>query len=95
MLRFDGEPLQFEDGVMFGRVTVDGAEIRAGITLEAFEMLIERAGFDADRDFGQVMVANIIDLLRPTIEAHLQAKHFAGHAEEGPLVIEKSDLVVH
>lgn len=91
---FDTDALTFEDGVMFGHVTVDGARVAAGITLPAFEELIGRAGFDADRDFGQVMVSDIISLLRPTIEVYLQSKHF-GSASGEPLIIDLPDLVTH
>lgn len=94
MIQFNHEPLTFEDGIMFGRVTIDGDEVRAGITLPAFERLIARAGFDPDRDFGTMMVSDLIRLLRPTIEAHLQSKHFA-RANDDPLIIDVGDLVTH
>jgi hypothetical protein len=74
-------------------VTIDGPEVRAGITLPAFETLIARAGPDLDRDIGRVMVSDIIGLLRPAIEAHLQSKHFHQGVDDGALIIDTPDLV--
>ena len=95
MTSFQHEPLSFEDGVMFGQVEIDGRKIKAGITLDAFETLIERAGLDPERDFGRMMVSDIIELLRPAIEAHLQSKHFRFGGGDGPLIIDMHDLTVH
>ena len=94
MVQFDCDPLLVEDGVMFGRVTIDGAQVRAGITLPAFEQLIRRAGFDPDGHFGAMIVGDLLGMLKPTIEAYLQVKHFHDGMHE-PLVIDTPDLVTH
>jgi hypothetical protein len=94
MISFRGDPLSIEDGVMFGRVEIDGQDVRAGITLEAFDILIERAGFDPERDLGRMTVSDLIEQLSPMIEAHLQTKHFR-MGGEAPLIIDAADLTTH
>jgi len=79
---------------MFYNATLDGAPVRAGITLGAFERLMARAGFDADRDLGGAMIGDMLSLLQPTIEAYLQAKHFHAGADV-PLLIDTPDLLTH
>jgi hypothetical protein len=95
MILFDSETMTVEGGVMFGRVTIDGTDVRAGITIEAFERLIARAGYDPDRDFGRIMVGDIMGMLKPTIEAHLQTKHFREGLTGAPIIIDVADLVTH
>lgn len=85
----------FEAGIMLYNVTIDGTPIRAGITLAAFEELMARAGYEADRDLGGVMVGDMLALLKLTIEAHLQSKHYRQGGSEHPLLIDVADLVTH
>jgi hypothetical protein len=90
----DSAPV-FEDGIMLYDVTIDGTPVRAGITLDAFDVLMARAGYDAANDWGEVMVGDLLTRLRPAIEAHLQSKHFRMGATEDPLIIEVTDLLTH
>jgi hypothetical protein len=85
----------FVAGIMLLHVAVDGEPVRAGITLEAFDLLMARAGYDADDDWGEVVAGDLLDRLRPAIEAHLQSKHFRIGSTEQPLIIELADLMTH
>ena len=95
MLAIDPDaPLTFEGDIMFYNATLDGAPVRAGITLAAFERLMARAGFLPDSDPVNAMIIDMLAMLQPTIEAYLQVKHFQFGTDE-PLVIDTSDLVTH
>ena len=85
----------FKAGIMFYHATLDGAPIRAGITLDAFERLMARAGLDAERCFGEAMIDDMLAMLKPTIEAHLQSKHYREGEGVDPLIIDVEDLVTH
>jgi hypothetical protein len=90
----DSAPV-FEDGIMLYHVTIDGAPVRAGFTLDAVDMLMQRAGDLAHDDSDGTTVGDLLSWPRPTIEAHLQSKHFRQGGSAEPLIIEVQDLVSH
>lgn len=94
-MRLETESLIVEEDTIYGTAIVSGITLRAGITLDAFERLVERASFDPERDPADMTVSEIMVLLRPVIEAHLQTKYDRLGASGDIIVIEEADLTTH
>lgn len=90
----ENDRLLFLDGVIVLPLLVDGHLFRAGITLDAFTILMQRAGLDPDDGFGGAFTGDVIQKLKPVIETHLQAKHMRQGGQQ-PLIIESKDMALH
>jgi hypothetical protein len=84
-----------EAGIMLDNVMIDGTAVRAGITFDAFDILMARAGYDAAENWGEGETSDLVARLLPSIEAHLQSKHFRAGSADEPLIIGVADVLAH